>query len=369
MSVFSFYEWGARVGWVGLIACRRRSIRLDGELTSVKISQDAQFALINCASDNGPSAVRPLTLSPSSHALGSPVLGTHRQEIHLMDLATQQVVRKYAGHSQSKHVIRSCFGGVEGAFVASGSEGASCFPASLGLVRPEADQLACSHPFVSRSATVHTDVTFISNVFPDSTGRLVLACPRILDDVSVFSPHIAPDPHGLTTPLNPRGFPPPFHSTSPPHIHTPAGRAADGNVYIWHRDSGVLLEALSGHGAGSVNSGAWNPVNERMFASCSDDKTVRIWEAPPREAGDTHMYGNGNGCVQEGVENGNGKGKGKGRWDAGVSSVAASSSSSSVGAGPSAVSSVGVAASASAASAAATDSASGYGQGSTTALF
>ncbi len=34
-------------------------------------------------------------------------------------------MRKYAGHSQSKHVIRSCFGGVEGNFVVSGSEGTS----------------------------------------------------------------------------------------------------------------------------------------------------------------------------------------------------------------------------------------------------
>ncbi|KAI0820195.1 WD40 repeat-like protein [Trametes gibbosa] len=209
-------------------------IRLEGELTSVKISQDSQYALINRASENGPPA-----------------------EIQLLDLNTEQVVRKYMGHTQSKHVIRSCFGGVEGNFVLSGSE--------------------------------------------------------------------------------------------------------DGNVYIWHRETGALLEVLAGHGEGSVNSVTWNPANERMFASCSDDKTVRIWEPPPAESLATGASA-GLGVDRE-CEGDGGKGKGKGRWDAGPSASASASASSSSGAGPSAGPSSGSGMGLSA------DVASEYGIGPTTALF
>ncbi|KAI0332631.1 WD40 repeat-like protein [Cubamyces sp. BRFM 1775] len=219
------------------------SIRLEGELTSVKVSQDSQYALINRASENGPPA-----------------------EIHLLDLSTGRVVRKYSGHSQSKHVIRSCFGGVDENFVLSGSE--------------------------------------------------------------------------------------------------------DGKVYIWHRDSGVLLEELSGHGEGSVNSVAWNPVNERMFASCSDDKTVRIWEAPPADALAASASASGV-DVRDGSEEQheleNGKGKGKGRWDA--PGPSGSTSASGSGSGSMSVAALASGAGSSAVGGSSSDAESGYGLGSTTALF
>jgi len=55
----------------------------------------------------------------------------------------------------------------------------------------------------------------------------------------------------------------------------------DSNVYIWRKETGTLVEVLSGHGKGNVNAVAWNPKEVGMFASCSDDGSIRIWEAPP----------------------------------------------------------------------------------------
>lgn len=51
----------------------------------------------------------------------------------------------------------------------------------------------------------------------------------------------------------------------------------DGQIYIWHRDTGSLVHRLPGHGAGSVNAVCWNNRHPGMFASASDDRTVRVW--------------------------------------------------------------------------------------------
>ncbi|KAL8711690.1 MAG: hypothetical protein Q9220_003861 [cf. Caloplaca sp. 1 TL-2023] len=52
----------------------------------------------------------------------------------------------------------------------------------------------------------------------------------------------------------------------------------DACIYIWHRQTGILIETLEGHkpSSGCVNVVAWNPADPCMFASGGDDKKVRM---------------------------------------------------------------------------------------------
>lgn len=52
----------------------------------------------------------------------------------------------------------------------------------------------------------------------------------------------------------------------------------DGDVYVWQRATGRLVERLHGH-ASVVSDVAWQPGAVPTIASCSDDGTVRIWRS------------------------------------------------------------------------------------------
>ncbi|CAM1508370.1 Fc.00g052180.m01.CDS01 [Cosmosporella sp. VM-42] len=57
----------------------------------------------------------------------------------------------------------------------------------------------------------------------------------------------------------------------------------DGNVMIWHKNSGTAVERLSCHGQRS-NSVSWNPADPLVLASGGDDGKIQIWTSKTKVA-------------------------------------------------------------------------------------
>lgn len=72
-------------------------IKLPSRMTAITISGDSVFALVNL----------------------------QEGEVHMLDLYTREVVRRFVGQQQGTFMIRNCFGGAAENFVLSGSEGKS----------------------------------------------------------------------------------------------------------------------------------------------------------------------------------------------------------------------------------------------------
>ncbi|KAM0204371.1 hypothetical protein ACHAPI_000124 [Fusarium lateritium] len=50
----------------------------------------------------------------------------------------------------------------------------------------------------------------------------------------------------------------------------------DGNILIWHKNTGAGVERLYGHHP-RCNAVAWNPADSYMLASCGDDGRLKMW--------------------------------------------------------------------------------------------
>ncbi|KAK3351680.1 WD40 repeat-like protein [Neurospora tetraspora] len=75
----------------------------------------------------------------------------------------------------------------------------------------------------------------------------------------------------------------------------------DGSIYIYHKNTGILVARLKGAHAPRCNSAAWNPSDPRMIASCGDDGLVKIWypEWPDWDEDMEHSANNNNGTVHD----------------------------------------------------------------------
>ncbi|XP_057781766.1 WD repeat-containing protein WDS homolog [Salvia miltiorrhiza] len=96
----------------------------DGE-NLISIFSDKEIRILNLATNaerviSEEHSITSLSVSGDSNYL---IVNLNSQEIHLWDVTTKWIEpRKYSGHRQQKYVIRSCFGGLNSMFIASGSE-------------------------------------------------------------------------------------------------------------------------------------------------------------------------------------------------------------------------------------------------------
>lgn len=94
---------------LNLVTNAERVIPEEHTISSLSISGDSKFFIVNLNS----------------------------QEIHMWDVAGKwDTPLKYTGHEQHTYVIRSCFGGLNSAFIASGSENSQVCFLFLKLVLP-----------------------------------------------------------------------------------------------------------------------------------------------------------------------------------------------------------------------------------------
>ncbi|CAF1217874.1 unnamed protein product [Rotaria sp. Silwood1] len=61
-----------------------------------------------------------------------------------------------------------------------------------------------------------------------------------------------------------------------------ASGSEDSKVYLWHRRQERPIMVFSGHSR-TVNCVSWHPTSPFVFASASDDATVRIWSTPEHQ--------------------------------------------------------------------------------------
>ncbi|CAI8602773.1 unnamed protein product [Vicia faba] len=101
----------------------------DGEyLISIFLDKEIRILHLGTNAERVISEKHPITSISVSGDGKFFIVNLNSQEIHMWDVAgTWKKPMKYTGHKQCKYVIRSCFGGLNSTFIASGSENSEVY--------------------------------------------------------------------------------------------------------------------------------------------------------------------------------------------------------------------------------------------------
>ncbi|KAE8673103.1 putative nucleotide binding protein [Hibiscus syriacus] len=100
------------------------AVTSDGE-NLISIFSDKEIRILNLRTNAEQVILEEHSITSLSVSMDSEffIVNLNSQEIHLRDVAGKWAKPlKYTGHKQNKYVIRSCFGGINSMFIASGSE-------------------------------------------------------------------------------------------------------------------------------------------------------------------------------------------------------------------------------------------------------
>lgn len=119
-----------------------------------------------------------------------------------------------------------------------------------------------------------------------SSSSAAAASSSLLSSSSLSSSSLLPSPCGYSVPTLIRRYA--GHHANRYMVRScfggPSGHvllcgSEDGLLYCYHRDSGKLLKSLRGHTATINNVAATKHESKYIFASASDDKTIKVWAA------------------------------------------------------------------------------------------
>ena len=219
-------------------------------LFPILATHDGQPRLSTAAERSLPVA-RPVTSCALSSDARQLLVSTASDTVELWDLAQAAEASEptvcYVGHRHARFVVRSAFGGHAERFVLSGC----ARRAPLTRARtPHACPSAWSQPTGARVGQSLTTCTFQSLATVPEPAIFSKTC------------HL-------------------LRARARAARADTVRRSEDAQVYIWNRADGALLEVLAGH-SGAVNAVAWSPTQHHVFASASDDHTIRIWAPKSR---------------------------------------------------------------------------------------
>ncbi|KAJ3217881.1 hypothetical protein HK099_005307 [Clydaea vesicula] len=219
---------------------------------TVKLWNPKNFELLTTL-ENSNSDVYTVKYHPAGKHL---VTGAYDKVVRLFDIERGQVIKTFGGHNLS---ISKCIFSPLGNLLISGSKDSTI--KFWDIVSGLCIKTISSHLGEVTSVEMNSNGTFLLSSSKDNSNRLWDI--RMIRPIRRFRGHQNTSKNFIRS-----GF---------AGDSLVIGGSEDGVIHLWDLEKGDILEKLEGH-QGIVYNSVFN-ARQSLFASCSDDQTVKTWYA------------------------------------------------------------------------------------------